>query len=75
MERLKIYATITETLKKLLERQLQPVTPSSAVPAQPGPPPVKPDEGDTPDPRKEVKVYATVYSIPTVIILCVVVVI
>lgn len=54
MERLKIYATITGTLKMLLERQLQPVAPSSAVPAQPGPPPAKPDQEETPNPRKEV---------------------
>ena len=55
MERLKIYATITDTLKKLLEKQLQPVAPSSAVPTKPGPPPAKPDEGDIPNPRKEVR--------------------
>ena len=55
MERLKIYATITETLKKLLEKQLQPVAPSSAVPSQPGPPPARPEEEETPDPKKEVE--------------------
>ena len=54
MERLKIYATITETLKMLLEKQLQPAAPSSAVPNQPGPPPAKPEEQETPDPQKEV---------------------
>lgn len=54
MERLKIYDTITKTLKNLLKDQLQPVAPSSAVPAQPGPPPAKPDKEELPNPRKEV---------------------
>lgn len=61
MERLKIYATITETLKRLLEKQLQPVAPSSAVPIQPGPPPARPEEEETPDPKKEVKVASLSY--------------
>ena len=56
MERLKIYATITEILKRLLEKHLQPVAPSSAVPNQPGPPPSRPEEEETADPRKEVHV-------------------
>ena len=54
MERLKIYATITKILEKLLRDQLQPVAPSSAIPAQPGPPPAKPDKEELPNPRKEV---------------------
>ena len=54
MERLKIYATITETLKRLLEKQLQPVAPPSAVPSQPGPPPATLEEEETPNPKKEV---------------------
>ena len=56
MERLKIYASITETLKMLVAKQLQPVAPSSAVPVHPGPPVVKPDEEETPNPRKEVEI-------------------
>jgi hypothetical protein len=61
MERLKIYATITETLKRLLKKQLQPVAPSSAVPIQPGPPPARPEEENTPDPKKEVEVASLNY--------------
>ena len=55
MERLKIYATITEALKRLLEKQLEPVTKSSAVPIHPGPPPARPEEEETPNPKKEVE--------------------
>ena len=54
MERIKIYDTITATLKKLLKDQLQPVAPLSAIPAQPGPPQTKPDKEELPNPRKEV---------------------
>ena len=64
MERLKIYATITDTLKRLLVKQLQPVAPSSAVPSQPGPPPAKPEEQETPDPRKEVCVDIVTFWCP-----------
>ena len=62
MERLKIYATITKTLEKLLKDQLQPVAPSSAIPAQPGPPPAKPDKEELPNPRKEVDVISLWFS-------------
>lgn len=61
MERLKIYSTITGTLKSLLDKQLQPAAPSSAVPAQPGPPLAKPEEKETPDPRKEVEIVFLKY--------------